>query len=286
MSVIKKFDARISNKHPKYGIMVESYNSAMEVVDDCRKRKRTNTQFYNMETKSLGSWYGVDTYDEALEYLHNGYQPVVDDLKSIIKAKVSGAGKRMTFKNNIVGYSPVVPLALKGVPNCMVDTQMKPIKTKVIDIYYEMSCNCGYDSDDIINAGKKLLGAIMELERQGYKFNLYSVQAYADDKDIDILTVKIKSSNQPLDLKRISFPTTHTAFFRVIGFDWYSKTPKGRYRSCYGHSPTAEFNKEELRTFVDKIWGKNAVFLDVTLIIKNGEEHIKEVLLNETKNRK
>lgn len=256
---------------------VEFYESAMDVYADCTRRRITDSEFHDMAHKDMGSFEGVKDYKEALGYLRNGYQPTVNKLKEKLNVKDPGQ-KRISFHNNIVGGTPIVPLALKGVPNCMVDTKMKQIKCKVIDVYYDMTCSCSTDSDDIIANGQKLLGAILDLEHQGYRFNLYSIQTYADSSSVDLLAVKIKSSNQPLDLKRMSFPLTHTAFFRVIGFDWYSKFPKGEYRPCYGHALGYELNKDETKEFASKLFGDNAVYFAGRNILHEDEEYIKEVL--------
>jgi hypothetical protein len=263
----------------KRNVNVEFYNSAMDVYEDCKKRTITDSSFDDKSKASFGRWEGVETYDEALKYLRNGYQPTVNKLKEKLKVQDPGQ-KRISFTNNIVGSAPIVPLALKGVPNCMIDTRMKQIKCKVIDVYYDMTCSCGTDSDDIIANGQKMLGAILDLEHQGYRINLYAVQSYNDSSSSDILAVKIKSSNQPLDLKRMSFPLTHTAFFRVIGFDWYSRFPKGKYRSGYGHALGYELNDREMKEFATKMFGDNAIYIAGSKILSRDEEYIKEVLKN------
>ena len=95
-----------------------------------------------------------------------------------------------------------------------------------------------------------------------------------------MLVVKIKDAAQPLDLKRVSFPMTHTAFFRVIGFDWYSKTPRGKYRSAYGH---ALVNEGRVNKKIDEIaktmFGENAVYISGEQLRQEGshaEEYLKE----------
>lgn len=270
-------ERKISVKSRNYEVKVEFYNSAAEVYEDCKRRKITDRSFKDMEKEHMGSFEGVKNYDEALGYLRGGYQPTVERLREKLNIKDPGQ-KRISFTNNVVGAAPVVPLALKGVPNCMIDTKMKRIKCKVIDVYYDMTCSCGTDSEDIIKNGQKLLGAILDLEHQGYRFNIYAMQTYSDNKGVDMLAVKIKSSNQPLDLKRMSFPLTHTAFFRVIGFDWYSKFPKGKYRCGYGHALGYEFNKKECDSLVHEVFGNNAILVIGKDILHEGEAHIREVL--------
>ena len=201
---------------------IERFDSAMEMAQTCKTRPITDSRFDDKSKGTFGSFEGVSTYQEALDLLNGGYQPTVDAMRGVFKAGIQGNGSRFAFQNSVVGFAPVVPLALKNVPNSMIGMTMKPIKCKVVDVYYDMTCSCGTDSKDIIEAGRKLLSAVIELERQGYRFNLYAVQGYNDNAGCDMAVVKVKSATQPLDLKRISFPLTHTAFFRVIGFDWYS----------------------------------------------------------------
>lgn len=269
-------------------INVEVFNSANEVVEVSSRRSLTSSRFSDMSKPSNidKGWAGVASLDEACEMMKTGYQPTVDKMKTGIKANVQGQGKRISFFNDVVGYSPIVPLALLGVPNSMQNSYMKPIKAKVLDIYYDMTASCMTDKEDIIKAGQKLLAAIMELEMQGYKFNLYAIQTYWGEGSGDMLCTKIKSSNTPLDLKRISFPLTHTAYFRVIGFDWYSKTPKGKYRSGYGHALGYDFSEEKMQNGFREIFGKNCVVFSCSKILKKDSEHFKTVIMNNSKEAK
>lgn len=281
MSVIQNKKVTVSG-HSNYKFHMENYNSAQEVVANCKIRQRTDDRFHDMRTHEIEfDWHQVKSYDEALELMQGGYQPTVEAMRGVFKANASGESKRFSFKNNIQGFAPVVPLALKGVPNCMMDMYMKPIKAKVVDVYYDMTTSCAIDGKDIIKAGQTLLGSIIELERQGYRFNLYAVQSYSDNTSCDMLVVKIKDSAQPLDLKRISFPLTHTAFFRVIGFDWYSKLPEGKFRYGYGHGLSYELKEnEQQQSMAHQLWGKTAIYFSAAEIVRTDKEHVKEVLSN------
>lgn len=259
---------------------IEKFASAMEVVDVSRTRRITDDRFYDVSTADNWVWRGCKSWEDALDMMHNGYQPTVEKLRGLLKINAMGNGKRITFQNNIVGYAPVVPLALKGVPNNMIDTRMKPIKCKVLDVYYDMTVTSIINSDQIIDNGQKLLGAILELEAQGYAFNLYAIQPYSDGNSTDMMAVKVKSSSQPIDLKRISFPLTHTAFFRAIGFDWYSKFPGGKYRDSYGTALCNMESTKEMNKIIKELFGQNAVYLACGKIIKDDVQHIKEVLEN------
>jgi hypothetical protein len=268
-------------------IKVEVFASAHEVVEVSNGRKITNSNFNDERSKEREnpSWTGVANFAEAQRLMKEGYQPTVDKMKDLVKTNVRGEGKRYGFRNEVAGFAPIVPLALQGIPNCMQNTYMKPIKTKVLDVYYDMTASCGTASGDLIKAGQKLLGAILELEAQGYRFNLWATQGYYDGNSADMLCVKIKNSNTPLDLKRMSFPLTHTGFFRVIGFDWYSRFPEGTFRWGYGHAMSYDFAPEKMTKGYEELFGRKAVVFSASKIIKDSKEHIKEVLENAGNNK-
>lgn len=153
--------------------------------------------------------------------------------------------------------------------------------TTVVDVYYNITAGSFVKSDKLTEAGTKILSAIISLEQQGYRFNLYALQTYFDGDDCYMLKIKVKDAMQPIDLKRISFPLAHTGFFRVIGFDWYSKCPKAKYISCYGRSIDYD---HDMTKYAKELFGDNAVWFGSVKVIKQDEEYIKGVLQNVGKN--
>ena len=272
-------------------VHAEFYDAANEVVEDCRNRD-VKIRDYSLSHKEFTKdWHGVNSYDEALELMRDGYQSSVENFRGELNVTPRD-GTRFAFSNNIQGFAPVVPLALQNVPNSMLDMRMKPIKAKVLDVYYYITANCGKHPSQFIKAGKAVLGSIIELEKQGYRFNLYAVQTYygtpetgeGGRKALDMLCVKVKSSNRPLDLKRMCFPLTHPAFFRVIGFDWESKSPITRDIGWgRGHAIGYDYSKEDLNAMFKSLFGNNACYLSCCKIIDRGydRDSIKEAFLNE-----
>lgn len=264
---------------------VECFDSADEVVQTCSRRELNRAGGFSMNDRENVDFHftGVHSYEEACELLKTGYQPSVEKFQANTKANLSGQGKRISFFNDVVGFNPIVPLALMGVPNAMQNSYMKPIKAKVVDVYYDMTVSYGVSKEDLQKAGEKLLGAILELEMQGYKFNLYAIQTYSDSNSFDMLCTKIKNSNTPLDLRKISFPLTHPGYFRCIGFDWYSRMPKSKYRSGYGHALSYEYDERKVAEGFKQIFGKNAVVFSASRMLKQDSEHVKNVLTSSNK---
>ena len=278
MSMIRTYQSKFFGGH----LNVEIYGNAQEVVKDLEVREKHKDAGFKDDPFENRGFVGA-TKDETYTMLREGYQPVVDSLKTKIKA--CATTKRFKSYNDVVGFQPIVPNAIMGLPKSMINSSMKPIKTKVIDVYYEMTCAAFTKSADLIKAGQKMLGAIMELEAQGYRFNLYCTQGYySPTEGCDMLCVKIKSANQPMDLKRMSFPLTHTAFFRGIGFDWYSKFPKATYRVGYGRAIAYSKSQSEIQEEYRKIFGKSAIYFAAKTIIEEddkADKYIMEVLTND-----
>lgn len=278
MSTIQKYKIKVDNKN--FSVNLERYSSAQDMVADCKTRHNTSTSFHDYTTHSVSKdWEGVDSYQEALDLLSGGYQPTVDKLSASLKVNRTGVTKRIVFENNVHGFAPVVPLAMMSIPNSMINMTMKPIKCKVIDVYYDMTVSSGTSTEQIIQNGQKLLSVIIDLEKSGYRFNLYAVQGYCDDSSADMVCIKVKSSDKPIDIKRISFPLTHPAFFRVIGFDWYGKCPVAKYRSGYGRALT--YCVKDHRSFAKQVFGDNAVYFSGNNLKYEEEKHLKEVLSND-----
>lgn len=276
MSTIKCYQSKFFGGH----LNVEMYNSAQEMANDLEARTITNVSFHDPYIGSR-DFVGA-TKEETYKMLREGYQPVVDTLKSKMKFSASGQTKRFKSFNDVAGYAPIIPNAIMGLPNSMVNSAMKPIKTKVLDVYYEMTCPAYRRAKELIEAGQKMLGVILEMEAQGYRFNLYCTQGYySPSTGCDMVCVKVKSASQPMDLKRMSFPIAHTAFFRGIGFDWYSKFPKGTYRPGYGRAISAEKSQEDIQEEYRKLFGKSAIYFSAETICNKkdeAEEYLKEVL--------
>lgn len=263
----------------------EFFNSAGEVIQKNNERDIVSKDFENQRTKDLDEdWCGVETYEEAEYLLRGGYQPSVERLRTVEKCELNGIKKRISTINSVEGFQPIVPLAIMGVPNSMVNINIKPIKSKVIDVYYNITVNCGTRSEEIINAGIQLLSALLKLEAEGYRFNIYAIQEYQDKhyKIGHVLCVKVKDSNQPLDLKRLSYPLTHTSFFRVIGFDWYSRFPLSTYLSGYGRAIDYEYSASNINNAFKSMLGNNTLVISAKRLIDK-EVKIEDLIKSDNK---
>lgn len=230
---------RTVKKVDKQTYIIEEFNTFGELINTNDSRTQN---FGNARTSDDDSWYGA-SYDEAVKMLRYGWQDdeKVKQMCDTINNNLSKLQdeQKMTFKNDIVGYAPIVPLALKGVPQSMINTARKPKKSKVINLIIDVSVSCGTSVEEILEWGAKMTAKIMSLEKQGYRVKIEVVNTYTRDdwtSKVHALKVLVKGENQPFDIKRMMFPLAHGAFFRRIGFDWYERLPEAQHFGEYGYS--------------------------------------------------
>lgn len=229
-----------------------------DYLDEIIKTNRTRTHQHNDDRinghESFSkSWDGVNSYKEAEDLAVNGWQEAEKnkDLDTIFNLQaVNEEDKLISFKNDVVGFTPVVPLVLQGIPTCMTNVSKKRVKSKIIHIAYNISVTCGTSSEQIMKAGFELFKVVMRLERQGYRVRLTAMQDFTNGDGSNLLVLNLKDEYKPLHISSMMFPLMHTAMFRVIGFAWYERSPVTWYMSGYGRSYDSHFSR---KSFVDAI---------------------------------
>lgn len=272
MSTTRKLTTKTGYKYS-----IEEFDNAMEVA--LTNRSRSHRHNGDAFTRKESSFTGVENYNEAEEMLKDGWTKGLEEVTlAMHKIAYNGEGKRISTRNEVVGFAPIVPLAIQGIPNCMSNTYYKPIKAKVLDIYYSISCGCGVDHKDILKVGMVTMKYIVALENKGYRVRLNAVQSYSGGSDCDMMILRLKSENQPLDVRRVMFPMMHPGMFRAIGFAWYERSPVTTERFGYGN-PIESTNGSNPKN-LEEVFGKNSVFIDCAKYVKDSEVKIEKKLVD------
>ena len=277
MSTINHYKPK-ALRNGRCDVMVERFSSAEEVLRVSSSRSKTDSYYTNYrDSSNLSKRHsGVDSWEEAEDLMLHGYSPFVKKLQSKINFTAKGQGIRTQFRNDVVGGAPIVPLAILGVPTSMMNAKKVIVPNKVINIYFDKVAVCDKSSAQIEEACSKFMSALIEVENQGYRINLYITEAHTelDGSNVDMFVIKVKDSNSPLDLQRISFPLAHAAFFRVIGFDWFTRCPEARFKSGLGTNMTRKFSHEEIVEAFEEIFKEKCVVFEMENIITKSEQHI------------
>lgn len=266
-------------------VRMEQFDNCREIVQVCKNRPRANgfgKCHFEEGYRCDKDFEGISKMSEAFDMMNNGWCEKVDALKDSIKnvQQKMASEKISELKSDIVGFVPIVPNALMGLPNSMLNTNVRPKKNKVINILYGLDFSCYVSTNDILKAGLKVMSHIMRLEAQGFRVRLTAFQSYnpRDNRFQHILTVRCKSEDQPLDAQRVMFPMFHPAMFRSIGFGWYETLPESTYISGYGTPIYHYMSEKQIDDMMAKLFGRTAVYIDGSAVLDKGEDYIQRRL--------
>ena len=228
MRIVQK---KLENEKAKlYYEQFENYQEFLKIVES-RDRDNAHGEHTLKDNFERGKrWTGVKDYEEARNLLINGWDAKVDFLKKQFETASKELDEKTVVKtfSDVVGFMPIVPNVIIGLPNCMLNNRTETKKSKIIKFLIDTTVSCSEDSDDMIKYYSEVLARIALLERKGYRCRIEILQPFTDEDNSDTkacFSVLIKSENQPFDIKRMAFPMAHTAMFRGFGFAWENSLP-------------------------------------------------------------
>lgn len=186
-----------------------------------------------------GSYNFTGTYNfkEAIKLCKYGDEQLCSDIHKLSLSvncdEVIDKIKRQ-YTNDIIGFTPNVPNYIMGLPNNMIRDVSIKIKSKIINIYINLSAHAGIDSDVIKRNASKYVAAIDNLEQQGYRCNVYCGNVAEKYFGKYAIIVKIKSDREPLNLMKMAFPMAHPSMLRRLSFKWIETIPIDFTHSGYG----------------------------------------------------
>lgn len=218
------------------------------------------------------NFYGVRSIEEAYNLLENGYEhktlPELVKFSKEVKKKLA-ISKKKTFPS-VVGFAPIVPHAILGLPNSMLNSAKLPIKSRVVKIFYNPVIFNSTKPQEVEQGAKTLIELIYSLESEGYRVELNVItESWPGRGEAPVVTIgciPLKSAGNHLDLKRLMFPLFHVSWARVLGFRFQethpNETPKdSRGYSIKKHCPCNKVNDISDELFAETLFGKDSYYI-------------------------
>ena len=229
----------------KYDDYSEVFNS-LSAFNNALKDRPVNPVFKNAQHSQIDSIHyreftKTKSYDEASELMLHGDSTNLGKLVAVDGVDLSRLrGYKIVNRQQkaVCGGFPLVPVYLTGVPKNMLASKKIAIKTKVINIIYNISAPGSLKASSIVNAGANMVSIIRYLEKNGIRVNLYTIWATWDKKSGHrcAFFVKIKDAGAPLNLLNIAYPIINPSMLRRHGFKWLETIPtKIPDRYCLGY---------------------------------------------------
>ena len=244
---------RIENMNGDIKTIVETYNNFNEF---CKIQNERPLVWDCSPTRDVvnDSEKRCNSFAEAQNFLLHGFNENVKEMVSAVgELQKTGTRTRNHRFADVVGYTPIVPNAIIGVPTSMLNQKKKPIKTKVVTIDYDPTVSWDVTPKQVLDFGCKFINCVMNLEKQGYRVRInYLAAANSHDNRQYVLRIPLKSEHNPLNIKRLSFPISHVAMLRYLFMDWEERLPNSEYIGGHGHPMYAADakNKENLKSIL------------------------------------
>ena len=270
----------------------ETFNSVTEFFSVINKRT-PNRAFAKSGVKCSENnseyFCGTKNWDEAQSLLKHGYKEGAKDLlncKTTVKV-ISPERKKQIFAD-VTGFSPIVPNAIIGLPNSMLNKRDKISPSRVLNIILDIAVSCKTDKEIFVKAGKNIYSFIKSIEATGTKVNLtIMVNLYVKRvKRFVCLFVKIKDSKQAINPQLISYPIIHPSFLRRHVFRWIETSPFTSYQEMtkyYGY-PGADYMRWKSGSVLrflqeNKIADKDSFYINIYKVAAAKDvKEIKEIL--------
>lgn len=163
-------------------------------------------------------------------------------------------GEIKSFEFGPMGFMPIVPNAIIGLPNSMIGMRKETRPTKIIKIAVHNTISSGVSVNQTLNRGRAILAVIERLELLGFSIELWGVNASreyisAPTCEFNIYT-RIKAADESPNFPATAFCLCSTAytrrlFFRLLESD--EKIGAALSKDCYGQP--RNLDKEEKAQF-------------------------------------
>lgn len=181
-------------------------------------QKKDSTKISERTDNDYFEFSGTSDYSQAAEFLRSGYTYGCESLQKEMTGLAKNYKNVVTVKNDVFGVVPNIGAYMTGHPKNMINikTEKKAVKTKVINMIVNTNVSHRYSTDDVLKVGAATLLQLIRLERNGYKVNLYvSNKTLNDDNDTILYVIlKIKNSNEKLNLLKVAYPIVHPSYQR------------------------------------------------------------------------
>lgn len=271
-------------------IGIEYFDSVQEFTRVVETRPNNDAfSRYNQSERGSHRFTGTTNFETAQKYMKRGYKEGAKDLLSCKSSvKILNPAKKVTTFQDVCGFAPIVPNAIIGIPQSMINSRVKVKQARVINILLDVNIAYNVDKDVLSLGGKNVYSLVKSLELRGVRVNLsaFCCQYIDSENKYAIALVKIKDSKQAINPQLIAYPITHPSFFRRHMFKWIETSPLCNYRSMTGdYGKVGRYYMQRqfgsvMRALLDnKLVEKDTYYIDVEKASRaQSVEEIKSIL--------
>ena len=184
----------------------------------------------------------VEGWREGEEQVARMSAPIVD----LISSKI----ERNDIVYDVEGMGIDVAKYVEGEPECWqsyVATHVEGQGQRILRLVVNGSTSAGISTDEMIKRGSFITATVDCLERAGFNVEVWYVMGCLGYSKIHTdIHVKIKESNQPIDLARLAFALGHPSMLRRLLFAVIERTPDSHVEANNGYGHPANNPMEKM----------------------------------------
>lgn len=218
------------------------YMTMKKFISICELNDRPN---WAARRKGNRTWYGTDTYEEAIDLAKNGWekgQKIIKKISSPIVDKLMTVIPRIKITHDRAGDDVNIPAFIANIPDHWdkynLETHQGPGK-KQLRFAISNDGSGGVGSIHFLMKGIAITALIAALEASEIPVELYvtigTAKSYGGTMPNHYTLTLIKEAGKVLDLKRISYACAHPSYLRRLWFGYCEMLPK-KVRDAYGYS--------------------------------------------------
>lgn len=242
----------------------EGTNELAKYLKEAPTNKIWQYETCESDEKKEPGFNDFNNLEDAIEALEYGTEIYYDDFKKNIK-KVQDfiskkeKNKNASYKNDRVGFLPIVPKVLQGNPINMINQDVKPKPYPTATIILEKANSWHITPNDMNEFYSIIFVLIQILENRGIRCELWITANSYHNGEIINLKVKLKNYMQPLNIYKIQFPIIASDFHRRIFFRIKETNPdiQTDWTGSYGCPLLREFELDRWEKEIKNVIGIN-----------------------------
>jgi len=232
------------NKHLTYDNLFEFWKFSMQDSRAYRKESRV----------AVNSWSGGTSWEQAKQLAINGWKEGLEEVEKYraqLAPFITDKILRPLQVYSVSGYNVDVGAFLSNDPECFISRvyEERNYPGKIFKIVCSISFSAAIQPETIIQRGAMICALVDALEFAGHRaevicnFSAARDQYYRDGRNKEQgwfeVDVKVKPSDQPVELSSLAFCLAHPSMLRRIVFSIAEIVGWSDYVSNYGYPSKA-----------------------------------------------
>lgn len=223
-------------------LKIERFDNISQFLDVLKNRgvnEVFKSELQNSQKISDNLWSGTRTYEEADNLIMRGYEDGLMEMEGYRKKIKNGESARGMVTCGVVGYAPIVPNAIAGIPLSMACTRKEPIKRKTARVFVDLSTCCRTKKERILKCGREVLDEIIREEANGVQIELVLGSFFVKKGHAVGMVVKAKEYGQRINPLKCAYMLVHPSMLRRHSFRWLETYPGLKEKAFsigYGYS--------------------------------------------------